>query len=113
VLDQDPDVVLIGTGEGAGGASGVGIFKSTDAGATWQATTFTHTLPSGHGFHVMEVNPLTGTVLAGATDGLWRSTDQGDTWTQIPGGQFYDVKLKPGDSRGSMRARASAAWATT
>jgi hypothetical protein len=98
VLREDPNVVLVGTGEGAGGQSGVGVFKSTDAGATWQPTSLSYSLPSGHGFHVMEVNPLTGTILAGATDGLWRSVDQGDTWTRVKdGGHYYDVKWKPGD----------------
>jgi photosystem II stability/assembly factor-like uncharacterized protein len=98
VLDQNPSVVLVGTGEGAGGQSGVGIFKSTDSGATWQPTSLTFNLPSGHGFHHMEVNPLTGTILAGATDGLWRSTDQGDNWTRVmSGGHYYDVKCKPGE----------------
>ncbi|NNE43142.1 MAG: hypothetical protein HKN12_02950, partial [Gemmatimonadetes bacterium] len=108
VHDLNPNVVIVGTGEGAGGASGVGVLKSTDGGATWNTTGLSFGLPSGHGFHVMEVNPLTGTVIAGATDGLWRSTDQGDTWTQVKtGGHYYDVKIKPGDPTRMYTCRGS------
>jgi hypothetical protein len=48
---------------------------------------------------VIEANPITSTLLAGATDGLWRSTDEGQTWTQVQiGGNWYDVVWKPGDA---------------
>ena len=101
VLPTNPDIVLIGTGEGTSagaGDDGVGILKSTDGGLTWNTTGLSFPLTAGHGFHVMEVNPLTGTILAGANDGLWRSTDDGDTWTRIQsGGNYYDVKFKPDD----------------
>jgi hypothetical protein len=104
VLPWSPDVVLLGTGEGTwnmGRVGGVGVLKSTDAGASWNPTGLSYPIMGivGHGFHVMEANPLTGTILAGATDGLWRSTDEGETWTQVKeGGDYYDVKWKPGDA---------------
>ena len=111
VLPSDPDVVLLGTGEGAGGGSGVdgvGILKSTDAGLTWNVTSFTRPVSGSHGFHHMEANPLTDTILAGATDGLWRSTDAGDTWTQVrTNGQWYDVKWKPGDANRVYAAKGA------
>ncbi len=102
VLPTHPDVVLIGTGEGINWSYvvyGVGIWKSTDAGETWNPTSLTHEITDNHGFHVMEANPITGTILAGANDGLWRSIDEGDTWTQVrTGGDYYDVKWKPGSA---------------
>ncbi|MBZ0269917.1 T9SS type A sorting domain-containing protein [bacterium] len=99
VLPWDTSIVLVGTGEGANGdVDGVGILKSTDGGVTWNTTDFTRTIVQGHGFHVMEVNPTTQTILAGASDGLWRSTDQGDTWIDVrTGGDHFDVVWKPGD----------------
>jgi photosystem II stability/assembly factor-like uncharacterized protein len=106
VLPWDPNIVLIGTGEGNGagyvsagkGIFGMGVLKSTDAGATWNLTSLNYTIPSGHGFNVIEDNPTTRTILAGANDGLWRSTDDGDTWVQVASnGNFFDVKWKPGD----------------
>jgi photosystem II stability/assembly factor-like uncharacterized protein len=106
VLAADPNVVLIGTGEGSGAASanlalgpfGAGIFKSTDAGATWQTTSLSYPLGAAHGFSAMEDEPTTGVILAAANDGLYRSTDAGDTWTQVEtNANYFDVKWKPGD----------------
>ena len=101
VLPSNPDIVLIGTGEGSisgAGGDGVGILRSIDAGQTWNLTDFSFPLPSGHGFLVMKVCPLTGTILAGANDGLYRSTDDGQTWTQEQSnGYFYDIQFKPDD----------------
>ncbi|MCC7142605.1 MAG: T9SS type A sorting domain-containing protein [Candidatus Eisenbacteria bacterium] len=107
VLNADPNVVLMGTGEGNGvgfvasgkGIFGVGLLRSTDAGATWIQTSLSYAIPSNHGFNMIEDNPLTGTILAGTNDGLWRSTDQGDTWTQVlSGGNYMDVKWQPGSA---------------
>ncbi len=107
VLASDPDIVLIGTGEGTGAASanlalgpfGAGIFRSTDAGATWSPTNISYGGASMHGFGAMEDNPITGVVLAAATDGVYRSTDAGATWTKVQtGGNYSDVKWKPGDA---------------
>ena len=108
VLPWNPDIVLIGTGEGSGvgylqagkGIFGNGLLKSTDGGATWSSTSLGYTIPSVHGFNVIEDNPTTHTILAGANDGLWRSTDDGDTWVQVmSNGNYFDVKWKPGDSQ--------------
>jgi photosystem II stability/assembly factor-like uncharacterized protein len=101
VLPWNPDIVLIGTGEGTGphpGLFGVGILKSTDGGETWSTTSLSYPLSDMTGTNVIEANPYTGTILAGTRDGLYRSTDEGDTWTQLKSaGRWYDVKWKPGD----------------
>jgi hypothetical protein len=100
VSPVDPNIVVIGTGEATNNIDrigGVGILRSTDAGDTWEETDLTLLPSSGHGFHVVEVSP-NGIFLAGASDGLWRSSDAGATWTLIrDGGDHYDVKWKPGD----------------
>jgi photosystem II stability/assembly factor-like uncharacterized protein len=102
VLHWNPDIVLIGTGEGTGaypGLFGVGILKSIDGGETWSTTSLSYPVSDMIGTNVIEANPYTGTILAGARDGLFRSTDEGETWTQIQTvGRWYDVKWKPGDS---------------
>jgi len=102
VSPLDSNVVLIATGEGTPNSDrvgGVGILKSTDAGQTWATTSLTYAVDSYSGFHCLEANPVTGTLLAGANDGLWRSTDEGDNWTRIQTGDFWDVKWKPGTNR--------------
>ena len=102
VSPLNPNVVVIGTGEGTlniDRVGGVGVLKSTDAGATWSTTGLGYAVSSGHGFHVIRANPVSGTLLAGATDGLYRSTDEGDTWDVVRnGGNYYDVQWKPGDA---------------
>ncbi|MFH1312646.1 MAG: T9SS type A sorting domain-containing protein [Candidatus Eisenbacteria bacterium] len=101
VLPWDPDVVLIGTGEGTGaypGLFGVGILKSVDGGETWSTTGLSYPVSAGSGTNVIEANPYTGTILAGTREGLFRSTDDGETWTEEQStGRWYDVKWKPGD----------------
>jgi len=106
VLDWNPDIVLLGTGEGSGvgfvtagkNMFGAGLLRSTDGGATWGTTSLSYNFSAQHGFNVIEDNPTTQTILAGANDGLWRSTDDGATWTQVmSNGNYFDVKWKPGD----------------
>jgi hypothetical protein len=102
VVPSNPNIIVIGTGEGTPNVDrifGVGILRSTDGGTTWNTTGLSYSKANGHGFHFLKANPLTSTLLAGATDGLWRSTDQGATWSQVQiGGNWYDAVWKPGDA---------------
>jgi hypothetical protein len=101
VAPFNTNIVVIGTGEATNNidrVGGVGVLRSTDGGATWNTTSLTYGVNSGHGFHFVKANPLTGTILAGATDGVWRSSDDGATWTQVRvGGNWYDGAYRPGD----------------
>ena len=98
VLPWNPSIVLIGTGEGEGtGQWGIGMLKSADAGQTWGTTSMTYVVTNSHGFMAIEANPITHTILAASRNGIWRSTDDGDNWTLIADGRWYDVKWKPGD----------------
>ena len=62
------------------GTGSDGIFKSTDGGSTWTATS--PDLPS------FPTNALivdaTGAVFAANDAGLWRSRDGGTSWTMLP-----------------------------
>jgi len=98
VLPWNPDIVLLGSGEGNGaGVWGLGMLRSTDAGQTWQETNLDYTVGNGHGFNAIAVNPTTHTILAAARDGLWRSTNDGAFWFRIEDGLWYDVAWKTND----------------
>lgn len=109
VYPLDPNIVLWGTGEPYGPVKGVGVLRSTNGGLTWSTTSMSVPITSYHGFHAMEANPISGVILAAATDGLWRSSDAGATWTRIiQPGPIYDVKWKPGSAVRAYFCRGSA-----
>lgn len=92
----DSNTIYIGTGEvyryhaafgpsldrTTQGSYGYGILKTTNGGATW-----TQLLPwspsDQRGVEVIRLNPFNPkTILAGTTEGLYRSTDGGGSWTR-------------------------------
>ena len=82
----NPDTMLIGTGEAYGGffmLNGIGILKSTDRGLTWDQTDFVYQQSQNVSCFVLKWDPVNPQyVYAGTSNGLWRSTDGGDTWTR-------------------------------
>jgi hypothetical protein len=111
VVPSDPNIIVIGTGEATNNIDavyGVGILRTTDGGATWNPTNVTASVSGRNGFHAMEANPFTDVILACDLNGVWRSSDQGATWTQVrSGGEFTDVKWKPGSSTDCYVCRIS------
>jgi hypothetical protein len=89
-LAQDPSNfqnIYAGTGEGwynLDAIQGLGIWKSTDGGATWAQLASTNI--STFGFVQKIVVTNTGVVLAATrSGGIQRSTDGGATWTKVLG----------------------------
>ncbi|GJM36521.1 MAG: glycosyl hydrolase [Saprospiraceae bacterium] len=84
---NDPQYIYFGTGEGYNNADavpGLGLFRSSDGGENWEILNAT----INNNFRrtrTMMVHPVTSDVYAGTSQGLWRSTDHGDTWNQIMG----------------------------
>lgn len=96
----NPNRIWMGTGEGWGNTDavhGVGLLVSHDAGVTWETTGYDYGMNEGRDVFELEYNPATGTLMLGADNGLWRSTDEGDTFTPIfEFGSWTDVELKRG-----------------
>lgn len=98
VSETDPDIVYIGMGESCirGNAmSGDGVYKSTDAGATWTHVGFADA-PIISKIRIHPTNPNIVFVaafgkLSAASDrrGVFRSTDGGRSWTRV---LFRDAK---------------------
>ncbi|MFT6866783.1 MAG: PKD repeat protein [Cyclobacteriaceae bacterium] len=97
---NNTDVFYAGSGEGwfgGGMIRGNGIWKSIDAGKTWNNLIATN----GNEFAYVQKVVITGqsTILAatrgfqGGPGGLYRSTDSGDSWTRIFGGPAADIEV--------------------
>jgi hypothetical protein len=90
VSRSNPDVVWVGTGEANNRQSsswGDGVYRSTDAGKTWQHVGLEKTMHIGR-IVVHPQNPDTAWVAAGGSlwapskeRGLYKTTDGGKTWT--------------------------------
>ncbi|MFZ9387550.1 MAG: VPS10 domain-containing protein [Chitinophagaceae bacterium] len=78
----------------AGMANSVGIIKSTDAGANWSPT---GAGPSGTVRKILIHPANSNIVFAAATNGIWRSVNGGNNWTQVHTGSKEDIEFKPGD----------------
>lgn len=91
---SNPDIIYVGTGEvNPGGGSitypGLGVFKSTDAGATWTHTGLDNTQCIGR-VKVHPTNPdvvyvaATGALYGESEDrGVYRSRDGGKNWERV------------------------------
>jgi len=87
-------VMYIGTGDrDAGDAYGIGVYRSTDGGETWEQWN------NGMGNRIvgmMVMHPANNQIILAATNGgIYRTTDAGATWTLILSGNFKDIVLKP------------------
>lgn len=84
----------------ASGAGRTALFKSLDAGRSWFG--LERGLPTGFVPFALAVSPLDGRLaLAGGTDGLFRSTDGGATWSAVPGRYppITALHISPHDAR--------------
>ncbi len=96
VAPSNPDIVYAGAGDPIGGSLGNGMWKSTDAGKTWQhigledSVKITNILVDPTDPNLVIVSALGDETHHGG--GLFRSTDGGQTWTSV---------LKPADYDGT------------
>ncbi len=112
VAPSDPDVIYVGTGEAdmrSDIAMGDGMWKSTDAGKTWQHIGLTDTQAIGsvlvdpHDPNIVYVAALGHPYGPNAQRGVFKTTDGGKTWRKV----LYknvdtgaiDLAFQPGDAR--------------
>lgn len=97
---NDSNTIYISTGDDdAADSFSIGAFKSTDGGATWNATGLVpETGDVGFLMNEITIDPTNSNVIwAGTTSGLQKSVDGGATWDIKQAGGISDFKLKPGD----------------
>ncbi len=100
---NNPNVLYAGTGESFAGLAGIGMFKSTDGGNTWnflQSTT-TDTALNTLGADWVTINRIavspanSNLVLAATGGGLFRSTNGGASWTKAETFEVMDLRFDP------------------
>lgn len=93
VSPQDPSVLYCG-------AEGGVVFKTTDKGENWQACNGSHNF--GGPIYALAVDPNNKDIVyAGGGNFLWKTTDGGNTWTQLDAikTRVNSIRINPDDSK--------------
>ncbi|MBL8764060.1 MAG: hypothetical protein JNM07_07310 [Phycisphaerae bacterium] len=91
---QNPSIVYAGTGSYNAGTSGDGLFRSTDAGATWNRIGTTSQV--GSQITDIVVHPtISSTIHLTGSSGYRRSTDNGATWSLRLGSACTSLAVHP------------------
>ncbi|MCX6295981.1 MAG: PKD domain-containing protein [Bacteroidetes bacterium] len=105
----DDNIIYLGTGDDNYYGGSFGIWKSTDAGATWvQSTTGLGTLLPVE----ILMSPTNNNILVVATDnGIYKSINAGANWSVVKaGGDFKDMQFKPGSGTMLYAVTSSEFW---
>jgi len=114
-IDQaNPNIMYIATGDADGwDTPSIGLFKSTDGGATWNTTGLTYTSPNKQLSRVLIHPTNSNIILVSGTDGVYRSTDAGATFTlTFSGMTVRDMEFKPTDPS-TVYISGNAFWKST
>jgi photosystem II stability/assembly factor-like uncharacterized protein len=73
----------------------VGVMVSYDGGTTWQPTG-SMSANDFCGYQLIQHPSSSQILIAATSDGIYRTTNGGQTWVQERAGTYYDVEFKPG-----------------
>lgn len=96
----NPDIIYITVGKNEGWWEyGLGVYKSTNGGATWTATAQTSTFTQSVVYYKLLLDPNNPSVLYSAqSNGIWKTQDAGLTWYKIRNGTHKDLEFKPNNT---------------
>jgi photosystem II stability/assembly factor-like uncharacterized protein len=106
-------------GGAEGGLTASHIWKSIDGGHSWRAidgyASITNGFPFGIPVHVIKVDPIDNSVVYAGTDvGLYRTTNQGDTWERFGEGlplvAVRDIYIAPDGSFMRLGTHGRGVW---
>ncbi len=111
----NPDIMYAGTGEGSAGLVGVGVFKSTDSGLTWQylSSTSPDTNQDWRFVNRLAIHPTQPNILLAATTNgnnfrngaIFRSTDSGQNWLRVATFKATDIAFDPNNTQNAVAGR--------
>lgn len=95
----DTDIIYIGTGDkDANDTYSIGVLKSMNGGTTWDETGLDWDIGYERTISKLLIHPDDPEILfAAASDGLYKSTDGGDSWYMVQSGDIDDIEFKPDD----------------
>ncbi|MBK9541588.1 MAG: T9SS type A sorting domain-containing protein [Bacteroidetes bacterium] len=96
---NDPNILYVSTGDAVGWWNySMGVYKSTDGGATWNPTPLSWQLSGQIAVYKLLMNPANSSmVYAATTNGLYRTINGGSNWTKVINAAVNDIEIKPGD----------------
>lgn len=100
VVDRiNPNILYILTGDGDGGNThSIGVLKSYDDGASWWETDLSFDKTSTVRGYKLRAHPTDNDVLFAVTSqGIFKTIDAGNSWTNRRPGSFKDIEFKPGN----------------
>jgi hypothetical protein len=99
VHNTNSNIIYILTGDGdAGDTRSIGVLKTTDGGDTWYSTGLEYEVTDNVTGYKLLMHPSNSNILfAAMTNGLWKTTDGGLSWTRVVFDSFRDIEFKPGD----------------
>lgn len=97
---QHPDTLFIATGtrDVWWETFSVGVLKSTNGGLDWEETGLNFDVTENRAVTGLIMNPNNPDMMVATTSiGIYRTLNGGANWTLVRGGNFKDIKSKPGD----------------
>lgn len=97
---SNTNIMYLATGDcNMGTTYSIGVLKSINGGSSWTTTGLSFSVSQARKINRLLINPTTTTMVFAATsDGVYRSTDSGTTWTKVLNTtDLKDMEFKPGD----------------